>query len=124
MPWRVERAADHGIIETTYTGSVAASDVRAATAEALSLARPTHAELFLTFFEDADLRLSTTDIFAVPEEFKSRGANRGNRLGVVVTGSGSPSVEDARFYENVCRNRGWQVRMFSSRADAVSWLLS
>lgn len=124
MPYRVERDAEHGVIETVYTGSVTASDVRAAAAEALSLATPTRAELFLTRFESADLRLSTADIFAIPEEFKNLGASHGNRLGVVVTGSGSPSMAEARFYENVCRNRGWEVRVFSSREDAVSWLLS
>ena len=31
--------------------------------------------------------------------------------------------DDIRFYEDVCRNRGWNVRVFDDYKTAVDWLL-
>jgi len=123
MPWRVERNAELDLIEIVYIGAVTCEDVRQASAEALSLARPDLPERFLVEFEKADIRLSLADIFATPDQWKAAAANPGNRLAIVAPDS-APWKRDLHFHETVSRNRGWQVSVFSLRKDAVSWLLS
>ena len=40
----------------------------------------------------------------------------------VVCPPGLMAEVDVKFYENACRNRGWNVRVFPERAAALAWL--
>ncbi|MHC4249814.1 MAG: hypothetical protein ACYS9X_11865 [Planctomycetota bacterium] len=121
MPWRVEINRELGCIHTVYTGTVTKQDAIDATAEALSLAKEGRRNLFLSDFLNADPHISTLDIYDIPSEWGSAGANRANRLALVVP-EGGRLWKDARFYESTCRNQGWNVRIFSCRQRAVDWL--
>jgi hypothetical protein len=49
-------------------------------------------------------------------------ADRGARAALILPPSGTAEEKDARFYETVCRNWGWNVNVFSDRNQAIRWL--
>ena len=61
------------------------------------------------------------DIYGVPSQWEALGANRNNKLALVVP-KGGRMWEDADFYATTCRNQGWQVALFSQRKEAIDWL--
>ena len=124
MPWKVTVCAEPGFIETVYTGRITKRDSSAATVETLALANSAGVFFFLSDLTDAQLDFSTVDIFNIPTEWESADVKRGGGgLAVVVPADGSLK-RDAEFYEDTCRNRGWNVRVFTDRRRAVEWLTS
>ena len=121
MPWRLEADEEPGLIRVVYSGGVTKADIEAATAKALTMVREAGPARFLTEFENAEVRLTTLEIWSIFEQWQELGANRRNKLAVVVPVS-SPLRDDAKFHETVCLNRGWQVRTFPERQDAIDWL--
>ena len=61
-------------------------------------------------------------LVSLPDLWESLGAPRTNRLAVLLSEDESLH-EDFRFFESVCRNRGWYIRVFNKREDAIEWLL-
>jgi hypothetical protein len=41
----------------------------------------------------------------------------------VVTPKSKEGIRFTKFYETVCVNRGWDVKIFDEREDAIEWLL-
>lgn len=68
------------------------------------------------------MEVSILDLLNLParqyvEESMSR------RIRVAVVSPRMPEAQEkVRFYETVCLNRGWKVRLFKSRDDAIEWL--
>ena len=61
-------------------------------------------------------------IHDIPDQWDELQANRKNKVTLVVP-DGGKTWRDAQFYENVCVNRGWNVKVFTQRKPAIDWLL-
>lgn len=121
MAWKVQFNAEFGFIHIIYSGTITGQDSREVTAQALALAAGDGPHLFLTDVLDAEPQLSTLDIYGQPSDWEAAGANRANKLALVVL-KGGKTWEDAKFYETTCRNRGWRVAVFSQYQEAIDWL--
>ena len=121
MAWKVEVDTERGFIHSVYSGVLTKEDVLAATAETLKIAAGKGPQKFLTEWADATSTLSTSEIFGIPGEWDKAKISRRSVLALVVPKDG-PQWEDAVFYETVCQNRGWRVRVFTQRDDAIEWL--
>ncbi|MHC4117100.1 MAG: hypothetical protein ACYSWO_06300 [Planctomycetota bacterium] len=121
MTWKVEFNDEFGFIETVYTGKLTKQNKQDSTAQALALARGDGPHLFLADIQDAELELSLFDLYDIPGEWDVAGATRRNKLAVVAR-EGGRLWQDLKFFETVCRNRGWKVGIFSGRQDAIGWL--
>lgn len=121
MAWKVELDAEHGFIHTVYSGIVTKNDILASMTETLKMLSGKGPQKFLSEWIDATSTLSTTDIFTIPGEWEAAEASKGSVLALVVQ-KDVKSLRDAKFYENTCVNRGWRVRIFTQRNDAIKWL--
>ncbi|MFA5322995.1 MAG: hypothetical protein WC373_10015 [Smithella sp.] len=121
MAWKVELDAEHGCIHTVYSGIVTKNDIVSSMTETLRMISGKGPQKFLSEWIDATSKLSTIDIFNIPGEWESSEANQGSVLALVVQ-KNAKSQKDAQFYENACVNRGWRVRIFTQRNDAIEWL--
>lgn len=62
------------------------------------------------------------DLYELPEkQYVSEGLSHRVHIAVVVPIT-SAAKQAARFYETVCVNRGWLVRSFPGRDEAIEWL--
>ena len=60
----------------------------------------------------------TMDCYCRPEIFKEFGLKRSVKMAIVLR----ELSDNSHFYETVCVNRGWDIRMFHDYDDAIDWL--
>lgn len=121
MPWEISHNPSLGCIEVVYYGRVDSSQVRAASASAIKLSIERKADRFLVDVREVESELSTIEIHDVPTLFAIEGLSAPSRGAYIIPESGEIR-EDLRFFETVCRNRGWDVRLFTDPEEAVAWL--
>jgi hypothetical protein len=75
----------------------------------------------LVDYTDAQVKVSTLDIYALPDRYDALGLSRNVRIAVVMP----HDLEDSAlfdFYEDVTNNRGFNTKLFKSARDAQLWL--
>lgn len=121
MPVTIRVLSEPTIIETTFAGDLTAADVGAAAVAALEAARAHGTHLHLA---DCTPLIGRGDVFSVydmVEGFDALGVDRRLREAVIVQ-PGTAAEGDLSFYETVARNRGYNVRLFVDRSQAMAWL--
>ena len=123
MPWRVHYHPDQMIVEAAYWGDTSATDIRDATIEAIKTVKKQQATRGLVDCLKQTSTASIVDLYDLPELYEEQGLTRSIRIAFVEPTK--PELRDlAEFYDNVCVNRGWHLRRFATRDDAVNWLVS
>ncbi len=89
----------------------------------MALAADAGLEKFLANLEDAEVVLSTVDIFDLPRQWETLGSNRRYRLATILPDS-SPLRKEVEFHVSTSQVRGWQIHAASQRQGAIDWLLS
>ena len=123
MPWTVEYDSELGIVDGRYVGRVTDDDFKEATAKAIGLARANNTNRFLIDDSEWEGGASVLGLLELPEIHEELEADRASRAALVLPPpSRAAEVRDAQFYETACRNRGWYVRVFPTREEAIEWL--
>ena len=122
MPWTYEHNQTLQLVEVVYKGYITASDLRESTSEFIALEKEKGLNRFLINTTEMKLDSSLMDIYKLPtEQYIEENADRQGRVAIVPPTC--PRTKGAvRFYETVCKNRGWIVQVFSERQAAVDWL--
>lgn len=121
MPWRIEKLADHGVIEVIYDGMVTPAELHAAFASALAEGTATSCMLFLANLTALQGGHSIVDLYELIGRMDSAGIDRRMKEAIVMPPV-VPEGIDPSFFEDAARNRGFNVRIFRSREDALAWL--
>jgi len=104
------------------TSRITGADLRESTSAGIVLSREKGNADALVDSTELELVASLFYLFDLPaRQYYEDGLNRRVRVAVVL-----PSLpkerEDVLFYETACVNRGWRVRSFPTRDDAIEWL--
>ena len=91
------------------------------TGKALELDKEHNTHLFLSDHSEAINKATIFEIFYLPALYDKLGANRVNKLGIIVPTSADEN-ENYEFYETLCVNRRWNVKLFSDKHDVIEWL--
>jgi len=67
----------------------------------------------------ATVSMSTTVSYSRPNEFKNLGFNNTSSGAIVF----KELTQECYFYEDVCQNRGWNVKVFDNYNEAMDWLI-
>jgi hypothetical protein len=111
-----------GFIEVVFAGRATREDLADVTSRGIALVRETGTFDVLIDLTDLELAASLLDVYNLPaRQYQDENLDRRVRLGLV-TPRQPREREAAQFYEDACVNRGWQVRSFGSRDDALGWL--
>ena len=122
MPYDTKLLRELEIVELKLWGSISGADLRAATAECVSLQRQTGATKFLIDVNGWHVVASVADFYQLPAElYEKEGVDRRSRIAVILPSSQS-GQQAARDYEIMCRNRGWQAQLCPDRQSAIDWL--
>ncbi len=121
MSWTVTHHASLGVIEMRLVGVVSGDDLRAATTEGIAMVRKHQLNRGLVDATEQQKTGSMVDLIELPQQYSSEGLSRDTCIALVI-----PDNRElhgiAEFYETVCVNRGWQVRTFATRKQALAWL--
>lgn len=114
---------DQGIIETTLLDGITDQELRAGIARALELSAERDINRFLVDASAASSFISLFSLYQLPELYSSLEFSRSSRIAVLSSRT-QRGKDRARFFVNVCVNRGWQARLFYHRSEALEWLSS
>lgn len=109
------------VIECTYEGMVSPDELFQVARQAVDLHATSRVDRFLADLTRLGGGHSPSDLLGVVDLLESSGLPRTLREAMVVSPS-TASAMDVQFYEDACRNRGWNVRIFVDRAAALEWL--
>lgn len=124
MAWNADYDTASGITTVTYRGMTPGDDLRAATSAAIGLGKTHGTWRFLIDVSEASLAVGAVEVFNLPAtQFPAENADRGSLMAVLL-GATAREREIAAFYETVCLNRGWRVKLFEDRDEASRWLRS
>jgi len=123
MNYYQEIRLDDGIIETTLKDGVSAQELRMSIEQAFQSSMRGSINRYLVDASSAISVIPLLSIYRLPQLFSSKGLSRSSRIAVLSSMS-ERGKDRARFFVNVCSNRGWQAEMFFHRDEAVDWLLA
>jgi hypothetical protein len=123
MPWHAGAHPELPIVEVTLSGLLTPSELSDVVAGTLSLASSHGHTRILADCADlvgghsfVDLYFAAGDVAATDNAHALKEA--------IILPDFAPSVEQARFWETTCMNRGIAVRVFAGRESALAWLLA
>lgn len=123
MSWTVDYDLEIGLVCARFVGIVTDDDFKAATVEAIGLAQANNTTRFLIDDSQWEGGASVVGLFELPALHETLSADRSSRAALILPPPDrTDNVKTARFYETVCQNRGWNVRVFQERQEAIEWL--
>ena len=110
------------IIEIVHAGRTTKADLTAGTTKAIALSKEKGIFDVLIDTTEIELAASLFDIFNLPaKQYVEEALDHRIRIGLIQPKL-SKEKENAEFYEIACVNRGWLVKIFLNRNDAIEWL--
>ncbi len=113
--------AAEGVIESVYAGDVRREEQERSARAAIQLAQDSGVFRFFTDLSGMTRGPTPGELVQVIDAFEHLGLPRTLREALVLP-PGSMTAADVQFYEDACRNRGWNMRIFPDRARALAWL--
>ncbi|MDK9699790.1 MAG: hypothetical protein OEM52_06580 [bacterium] len=122
MPWGAQYNSVLKCVELNYIGQVSAKDLFDAFIVAGNLAQENNTIKFL-----ADCTLLTgghtlADVFTLISNYSAGGVHVRFREAILLPKQ-EAAVQEVAFYETACLNRGFDVKVFTNRAEAEAWLV-
>lgn len=123
MTWTVEYDQEFHVVVLTYTDECSGKDFRDASRKRIAVA--TEVECSNTLIDATYLECgssTTYDVFEiVSTEYPRAGSRNDWRIAITIPKS-EKAHRQVDFYENACVNRGWKVKKFATREEAIDWL--
>lgn len=121
MPWTLELVDDDKVLKLTYSGVLSPEGSAGMTDKTLARVKETGVMRVLLDCSHAQMEIPVTDIYKLPDRYAASGVPRNIRVAVVLP-KDKYKLELFEFYEDVCRNRGYFVRLFDDDTQAWDWL--
>ena len=121
MPWRVEFARETGEVMVTGSGEIRDEDARAQVEKIIPLLKQSHAGSVLVNYSDALSEVSLSSLYGLPDYASELGAPWHIRVAVVLPRT-RYRLESYQFFELVCQNAGYNVKLFETKEAAEQWL--
>ena len=124
MPYKIVHIENLNIVEVMYYGIVTSDDVNNASTESQAMQVEKGSILLLVNSSKIDMTTANImDVHLIPEKLYSKNDSIRKKV-IAVVDSEVPSVKSIlNDYCNACFNRGWKIKRFDSRDNAVEWLL-
>lgn len=121
MPYEISYREKSGVVVIVNEGELTYDELVRQSQEAINLARDKKSELFLSDFSNVKVRTNNIELFRLLDIYAEFGMSQTSRIAAVVTNM-ELKAEQLRFFETICLNRGWQVKIFLKRELALEWL--
>jgi hypothetical protein len=123
MPWKTRLIENPKYIEIIYSGIVTPQQLYMALESSVSLSRENKTELFLADCTTMVGGHTAVDLYGLISLFEKLEIGRTAKEAVIML-TVQESADEIRFYETACKNRGFNVKLFNNREEAVKWLTS
>jgi hypothetical protein len=123
MAWKTNLVENPSYIEVTYSGKVSPEELFKALENAVLLSRENKIILFLADLTEMIGGHSVFDLYGIISIYETLKLDAKAKEAIIMT-SLQDTVDEIKFYETTCKNRGFNVRIFKQREEAISWLVS
>lgn len=123
MPYAIKFIENNRIIQIKNNGELSYEELLTQTREVIKIQQEKSTSLILTEFVSVKLDVNIADIFQFPELYEQLGMQRKSKIAVVVSDV-EIKTDELQFYETICLNRGWNIKIFLKEKEAIKWLLS
>ena len=124
MPWVCKENKALKIVELVFTDTITGQDLRESTSECIRMEEEEGLNRFLVDTTKMVLSSSLMEVYDLPtRQYIEESADRLGRVAILPPKC-EKTHEAVRFYETVCRNRGWLVEVFADVEKAREWLYS
>ncbi len=121
MGWKIDYIRDIELVYVKCQGSITFSDFMKISNEAINVCLKNKARRFLLDHREADTQVTPGQIYEFPKVYESMKLKRGAKCCLLIT-EGYKNRENARFFETVCNNNGYAVKIFYDKKKALEWL--
>lgn len=122
MPWDLKLIDEPKHIMLSYSGEVKSEEMDEALIAAISLTKESNIKKYLIDCVNMTAELSMIDLYNKVSKYDTEDVLRGMREAVLLPDVEIP-MDGARFYENLCYNRGYIAKFFFQRDEAMNWLM-
>jgi hypothetical protein len=120
MPWTVQYDPENTLVVVNGSGEIRDGDASAQTAEAIYFLNQNQSNGVLVDFSDALSEVSLPRLYRLPDYFSELGAPWNVRIAVLLPRT-AYRLETYQFFELVCKNAGYNVRLFEAKEAAEQW---
>lgn len=120
MPFNIEYDAEQDCIIATFIGEINMTMVKEYIAALLPVVESTGCNRVLSDSRNGELQLTSMDIMQFPKMADASPLTAGLKRAVLAP-SGKSGYD---LYATLCNIQGQQVEVFSSRAEAMQWLMN
>lgn len=122
MPWALDYSATENILTVKCEGPFSADDLLPMTQAATERMLAKQSLRVLLDFSHAIAQVSIAELYKLPDIYADTRVPRRARLALIVPTDGY-RLDVYQFYEDVCVNRGFFVKLFKEIAVAKQWLI-
>ncbi len=122
MSYEIRFMEENEVVVIENKGELTYDELVKQTQEAIKLGQGKNSRLFLTNFSNVKVQAQTMELFDFPKIYEQLGMTRTSRIAVVVSEI-ELKTEELYFYETICLNRGWNIKIFLQRDQALDWLI-
>jgi hypothetical protein len=120
MPFNIEYDAEQDCIIATFTGEINMATVKNYISALLPIIETSGCRRVLSDSLNGHLRLTSRDILRFPKLTDASPLTSGLKRAVLAP----PGKSGYELYATLCNIQGQQVNVFSSRPEAMEWLMS
>ena len=121
MPWTVQYVPERVMVVLCASGEISSDDAKAQTAEAIRLLNQHQTNCLLVDYSDALSEVSLPSLYWLPDYSSQLGAPWTARIAVLLPRT-RYRLESYQFFELVCKNAGYNVKLFDDKEAAEDWL--
>ena len=121
MPYELKFHVNPSFVEVISRGKLTQEEQSQRDSEVHKLGRGNKPTFFLYNLLSTEIDASITELYQTPGLLEKEEQNRRNKAALLVQRD-DKDWENLKFLETASLNRGWQIRVFSDRDEAISWL--
>ncbi len=128
MPVDITVSENNEFINLVYTGNITNDDLLYSIKQAIELQNKNNISLYLADCSNMIAQHSILDLFTKIQSFYEIGLRKDMKEAIILPNSNSDEVstesaDKIKFYETACLNRGFKVKIFPGKDEALKWLL-
>lgn len=123
MSWKIEYNSGKKLIELEYSGLISGDDLKKAFEKVIEYIYEYKTVLVLADCTKMSTGHTLFDLLGLLEDFEKLDVLRNVKEAVLLS-TGHESAVNISFWETACQNRGFKVRIFEEKEEAVKWLIN
>jgi hypothetical protein len=121
MPWQIKLAENNSYMAITYSGVITPQELEDALRAILKLGRESGTTRILADCTGMTGGHSVFDLYYLIDLYEKENVPHQMKEAILLPAL-PEKLDDVKFYETACLNKGYDVRLFEMADDARSWL--